>query len=304
VTRRKKSPSKKKQPKIESRTIPAPMRREIRQRCGFGCVLCGLPLYHYDHMEDWAKAHRHVASEITLLCAGHHDEKTRGLLPNELVRAANASPANLKAGASRAHSLRFSGGKATICLGNCTFGYKNLGRVGGLTAIAVDGTPLIEFRLQDGHLLLSLTAYDTSNTEILSIRDNQLIHSAVPWDIEFVGTTLTIRAAAREIVFEIEFSPPSEVRVSRARLLRNGVEILIGRRYIFIVNNGNYLSNFSTAELDVGLFLGNDPLGRNRHLLVGLENSDIPRYPTAEQREDAVQRLREIERRQFNEQHP
>ncbi len=35
--------------------IPLPIQREVRQRCGFGCVICGLPLYDYDHIIGWAE---------------------------------------------------------------------------------------------------------------------------------------------------------------------------------------------------------------------------------------------------------
>lgn len=72
-----------------SRNIPRPIQREVRQRCGFGCVICGTPLYEYEHMEEWAEVKRHVAEEITLLCDKHHKEKTNGWLPKEDVRKAN-----------------------------------------------------------------------------------------------------------------------------------------------------------------------------------------------------------------------
>jgi len=32
------------------RNIPLPIQREVRQRCGFGCVICGTLLYEYDHI--------------------------------------------------------------------------------------------------------------------------------------------------------------------------------------------------------------------------------------------------------------
>ncbi|WP_198036130.1 hypothetical protein [Salegentibacter sp. T436] len=74
-----------KQDKPNSRNIPLPIQREVRQRCGFGCVICGLPLYEYEHMEEWAKVKRHDAEEITLLCDRHHREKTAGLLPKAVI---------------------------------------------------------------------------------------------------------------------------------------------------------------------------------------------------------------------------
>ena len=94
---------------ISSRDIPLPMQREIRQRCGFGCVLCGLPLYEYEHLLGWANVKRHVAEEITLLCDQHHREKTAGLLPIEKVREANKMPHNLREGVSKPYDLHYSG---------------------------------------------------------------------------------------------------------------------------------------------------------------------------------------------------
>ncbi|MGU5889575.1 hypothetical protein, partial [Aeromonas hydrophila] len=86
---------------LNSRNIPLPIQREVRQRCGFGCVICGMPLYEYEHMEEWANVKRHVAEEITLLCDQHHREKTGGLLPKEVVRDANKNPFNLRKGVSQ-----------------------------------------------------------------------------------------------------------------------------------------------------------------------------------------------------------
>jgi len=28
--------------------IPLPIQREVRQRCGFDCVICGMPLFKYE----------------------------------------------------------------------------------------------------------------------------------------------------------------------------------------------------------------------------------------------------------------
>jgi len=48
------------------------MQREVRQRCGFGFVICGIPIYHYDHIIDHAEVHEHTADKLTLLCPTHH----------------------------------------------------------------------------------------------------------------------------------------------------------------------------------------------------------------------------------------
>lgn len=52
--------------------IPAKIKRLVRQRCGFGCVICGSPIYEYDHIVNWSETHHHKAEELTLLCSKHH----------------------------------------------------------------------------------------------------------------------------------------------------------------------------------------------------------------------------------------
>lgn len=87
--------------RLTPRDIPLPVARVVRQRCGFGCVLCGLPLYEYDHLAGFANVQRHEAEEITLLCDRHHREVTAGLLPRNEVIAANGAPFNHRTGVSK-----------------------------------------------------------------------------------------------------------------------------------------------------------------------------------------------------------
>lgn len=58
--------------------IPEDVKRQVRQRCAFGCVICGLPVYHYDHMTAYHVVKEHDAANITLLCASHHDQRPVG----------------------------------------------------------------------------------------------------------------------------------------------------------------------------------------------------------------------------------
>ena len=60
------------------------LKREVRQRCGFGCVICGYPIYEYDHILGWAKVKRHLTMKITILCDQHTKAKTTAS-PNERV---------------------------------------------------------------------------------------------------------------------------------------------------------------------------------------------------------------------------
>jgi hypothetical protein len=58
------------------RAIPEEVKRLVRQNSGFGCVLCGLSLYHYDHIDPpFKEAQAHRPEDICLLCPDHHERK-------------------------------------------------------------------------------------------------------------------------------------------------------------------------------------------------------------------------------------
>jgi hypothetical protein len=244
------------EPSCNSRNIPRPIQREVRQRCGFGCIICGLPLYEYDHMEEWALVQRHVAEEITLLCNQHHREKTAGLLPKETVKEANANPFNLQKSVSKPYTPHFSGKQAEIIIGSNSFTCEDQGYGTIMVPISIDGLPLVGFVLGDGHLLLNLAVFDEYNVLVLQIKDNHLYYSTVPWDIQLVGTTLRIREAHRKILLEVEFKPPNKVTISRGRFLRNGVEVLVRPDSILISNNGMYIRGNHAHNCYGGLILG------------------------------------------------
>lgn len=257
-----------------SRNIPLPIQREVRQRCGFGCVICGIPLYEYEHMSEWAQVHRHVADEITLLCDQHHREKTGGLLPKEIVQKENANPFNLREGVSKPYNLHFSGNQAEIVIGGNSFTCENQGYGTVMVPISIDGVALIGFILGDEHLLLNIVAFDEFNAPVLHIKNNQLYYSTSPWDIQLVGTTLTVREAHRKILLELEFSPPNKVTVTRGRFLRNGIEVLVRPKNILITNNAHYISGCHAHNCHGGLILGY----HEQPMSGFMEINSIPRY--------------------------
>jgi hypothetical protein len=257
-----------------SRNIPLPIQREVRQRCGFGCVICGMPLYEYEHMAEWAEVKRHLADEITLLCDRHHREKTGGMLPKEVVSQANLTPYNLRSGVSKPYNLHFSGKEAKVEIGGNSFTCQDQGYGTAMVPISVDGTPLIGIILADGHLLLNIVIFDEFNEPILHIKNNQLYYSTSPWDIQLVGTSLTVREAHRKILLEIEFHPPSKIVINRGRFLKNGVEILVRPTNVLVTNNSTLLSGNHAHNCYGGLIIGHhdNPIGGFMAL------GGIPRY--------------------------
>ncbi|WP_311968929.1 hypothetical protein [Pseudomonas baltica] len=197
--------------------IPSAIKREVRQRCGFGCVICGMPLYEYEHMEEWAKVRRHVAEEITLLCDSHHRQRTNKLLPIEKVREADRSPYSVKNGISSPFDLHYSGDEVEVRIGGDVY-TTNFSNTQKFSAIVIDGLSLLDFSIREGNLFLSLIAFDSAGACILEIYENSLEYCISPWDIEFSGTTLTVREAKGSILISMVFTPPNKIHITRGVL--------------------------------------------------------------------------------------
>ncbi|SNY42081.1 trigger factor [Pseudomonas sp. LAMO17WK12:I6] len=254
--------------------IPPEIKREVRQRCGFGCVICGLPIYEYEHMLEWAVVQRHVADEITLLCRQHHGEKTNGLLPKENVLAANLNPFNKQLGVSKNYLLHYSGDSVKVKFGDSVFSFEGMPEGFAFAPLVIDGSAVIMFKRDQGNLFLSFAACDELNKVVLEILDNEIVYDAGQWDAEWVGQSLIIREAHKKILVKIKFNPPGEVSVVKGRVLRNGVEIMIGEDYLFLTNNSSFFGGIRTINCPVGISVGY-PIPECG---VGIAVPNVPRY--------------------------
>jgi hypothetical protein len=259
-----------------SRNIPLPTKRTVRQRCGFGCVICGFPLYEYEHLLGFAEVKRHIDDEITLLCDQHHRERTSGLLPIKDVLDANRNPYNLRDGVSKPYDLHFSGKDCEVKIGNNAFSSKTDGFGTTMVAVSVDNTPLVQFTLGDEHLFLTMNIFDEFNRLVLQIDENQLVYSISPWDIEMVGRNLIIREAQSKILIDFAFEVPNRIQLNRGRLLYNGVEIVVSPDHIKITNNGIIFSGCNWPNCRGGLFIGPH---RDVQFPIGVVFSNVSRHP-------------------------
>lgn len=246
--------------------IPRPDERAIRQRCGFGCVICGLPLYEYDHMDGWATVYAHDPDRITLLCDRHHSEKTKGLLPDELVEEFNARPVNRSSATTPAYPLYYGQGSPAIVLGGnrCVPIDANQ----DVHALVLDGRSVLGFRNEDGHILLHVDMLNESGSEVLSICDNELRFIPHVFDVKFVGRVLTLRTGHREPLLMIQFNTPDELRVLRAKFWLAGRQIDI---YPDRLEDNGICFSDSISRNQVGFILGHPGnfLGKGASVYLG-----------------------------------
>jgi hypothetical protein len=236
--------------------IPEVVKREVRRRCGFGCVICGIPIYEYDHIPGYAIVQRHESSEITLLCDKHHTEKTRRLLDIDTVVAANSNPYNLRRGVSTSNLMHYTGDQCYVAVGSVLLTRTYQGPGTTCAAIMIDSVPMIAFTLEAGHLLLTLNAFDRDGRHILQIDRNHLAYSMHPWDITFSGDRLTIRSGHRDILLRLRFKVPHTIVVERGQFMLHGIDVMATKDYLAVVNKRLIISRGIVREAQIGLTVG------------------------------------------------
>lgn len=203
--------------------IPEAIKRSVRQRCGFGCAVCGLPLYEYDHVTPLAEGGLDEAGNLTLLCPMHHAMKTRGILSANFLSDANAAPENRKTGRSAPFGVLNGVDRIEVRCGTNRF--YSVGPQ--FFPLVVDGRALIAIELQDQCAFLYLRAFDKSNRLILEVIRNEVAHMVDAWDITFKGPVLQVHSAPRDILIRVRFDPAGIVTIERANLYYNGVGIAV-----------------------------------------------------------------------------
>jgi trigger factor len=245
---------------VPSRYVPAGVKREVRRRCRFGCVICGLPLYDYDHLFGWSKDDPHLPDEITLLCDRHHREKTQELLPLETVLAANADPYNGRSNVTAPYDLYFPSERVAFTIGSNSFVSPGLRDGERYPVLSIDGRVLLGVTRQADHLLLSLVVCDASGKWIAAIIENQLSMSTDPWDIELVGRRLTIREAQTRFLIDLRFDPQVGINIDHGRLHFDGVELAIDPHGVSV--GAATLSGMMVHNSGGGLAVERDEEGR------------------------------------------
>lgn len=238
-----------------SRDIPEPIKREIRQRSGFGCVVCGCSIVDYEHVApEFARARIHDPSKMTLLCPMCHAKVTRNLLSKARVRTAMENP--------RCRVLGFS--FAELDPANThpyvVFGGMNLRNCH--IPVQVRGFPLFQVEPPEadgGPYRLSASFFDQQGGPSLLIRRNEWRTSSAQWDVEVKGGRITIRSAPRTISLQIAFVPAEGIVIERVDMHVAGYHFLGNKDELNVSMPGGGKGVFTRCMADnghVGLSLG------------------------------------------------
>lgn len=206
-----------------SRTISRPVKRQIRQQCGFGCVICGNAICHYEHVDPpFAEAREHDPEKMTLLCGSCHGKVTTGMLSKQTVKQAVASP--------KCKQLGFSFEAFDIGAVQPVVSIPGYRFVQTPILIEICGTPLISFKppeCEGGPFRLSALFCDKSGQKLLEIVDNEWKAVSTTWDVEVVGRKIYCRFAQGDISLILQSDPPNTLTVERLAMVYKGSQISI-----------------------------------------------------------------------------
>ena len=233
-----------------SRHIPSDIARSIRPRCGFGCVICGLGFYDYEHFApDFSEAKTHDPNGMTLLCSQCNQKRARGRLSADTVAEANKNPHCLQQGFS-SEFFDFAPKPITVFFAGVSFyDCQHL--------VMINRQPIISVRpskTRGQPVFLSGIFTDGTGRPILTIENNQWRATSNNWDVECVGPRITIRSARGAIALQLLLNPSAScLTIERLDMKYEGAH-LIGNQHILQASiNGKSWATFSACDIRSGL---------------------------------------------------
>ena len=216
-----------------SRYIPSDIRRAVRQRSGFGCVLCGCAIGEYEHVvPEFKDATSHNLDGIAYLCPTCHAKVTKGLIDKKTVLEAMRNPWAIRHG--HCHDAFVIGDdNASVRLGGMTF-YNCI-------ALSIDTVPIFGILppVQKGQpYRLFGTFTDQTGQVTLKIEDNEWLGNAKIWDIEVIGRRVIVRERQGKIALLIEAEPPQGINVKRLDMYLNDIRLVGSQEFLWIKSRG------------------------------------------------------------------
>ena len=192
---------------------PRPVKRELRQRAGYGCCRCGFAIYQYHHIIPYSVDQHFRVEDMMILCPNCHSMATDGALTLDEQRRIQRQPYNVRQG--------YASGAVKINQPYCAVAAGGFLLVGRGPLITVDEHPLLILEPgDDGEMMLSIKLLDENNQTLALIEQNEWVAGdPTIWDMESGHQRLTIRQSRRRISLDIDAK--NEPVLLRAELWQN-----------------------------------------------------------------------------------
>jgi hypothetical protein len=224
-----------------SRNIPADVKRSVRQRCGYGCVVCGGAIIEYEHIDPpFAEATSHDPAAIALLCPRCHSKVTRGFMSKDTVQEALAHPA-AKARGYANELFDLGHGIPQLVFAGATITNTPI-------PIEVSGIPLFEVEEPEEEgapFRFTGNFFNSRGQGSVAIVENEWRAHAANWDVEATGGVITIRDAPDQISLRLRASPPNALVVEQLDMIAGSYRFRGNRDDLFVQTPGGGTMQFT-----------------------------------------------------------
>lgn len=213
------------------RTIPSPIKREVRQRDRFGCILCALPFIQYEHVDPlFCDARKHETKGITLLCPTCHSKVTNGLISKFLIKEAMKNP-KAKQLKQVSDNLLFTNSHPTVKIGGAIFEKSK-------TIIRCKGEDIFSISQEDEKYFINAKFWDSNGVQNLTIVNNEWqVQTDEIWDLEVKGNTITIREKHRKPSLVFTLSDNNLLTIDKIDMKVRGLHISCDQDTLSINSN-------------------------------------------------------------------
>ena len=228
-----------------SRHIPEVVKREVRQRYRFGCVVCGSAIIDYDHFDpEFVDADKHDPNGIILVCPNHHRMKG-SFISRETLAKARKSPRCIQA--DFAYGPFDAGdGYPEIVLG--TFVGRNVPVL--LRVLGEDVFSILPPEEPGGPFRLSAIIRDIEGNIIFQIIENEWRIPVSAWDAVVEGCRITIRRDKKDIALVFRSEPPGKIVIERLDMNYRGLQLSCREGHSLTVSSGGNTMVAFSATVD------------------------------------------------------
>lgn len=211
------------------RDIPSAIKREIRVRSKFGCVICRAGIYDYEHISpEFSEARAHDPDNICCLCTACHSKVTRGHYSKEYVQkkyiaVEAADPHDIP---PPFETLDFHDGKAELIIGgiSCDLGINSIVKYHGVNIFSI--VPSSEM----GTAGINAVFFDEDGQETLKIVDNAWEGSLKAWDTEVTGPKIKVRKRSGVFSLVLRLEPPGRIVIEKLDMRIGDAHIIVSDR--------------------------------------------------------------------------
>ncbi|OJV52938.1 MAG: hypothetical protein BGO31_04060 [Bacteroidetes bacterium 43-16] len=240
------------------RYIPTEIKRLVRRRSGFGCVICGLGFYEYEHVDpEFNDTKEHDPYKITLLCPNCHGKVTTKKWTKDKVRAAMMNPKNFSTSTVK-DIFDIGENELTVIWGDTSF-------TGSHQIINIEGKGVLKFEVcKESKKWLLSGRFNNSKGELaLIIEKNEWIGYLDNWDINVEGQSIVIREKSKHICLHLIVDPPNILIIKQSDVNYGNLRIVTkGKSTIFYNNKMEpslTLSNNVFSNNFIDILIDNNP---------------------------------------------